>query len=427
MASEMEQQGRSLPPPWDRIFSLGTRTFVWLLLLAILYILRPFLLLVFLAFVFAYIQAHGVDGLQHRIRNRPLRVTIVGLVFLGTIVATVLALAPQIQSQAASLVKNYRTYINNADREINAKLRNYKQVWDYLRQRTATLNSSNTPGPWIEGYVITGDNEVAAVPTRSAPPLPTEPEPDAGFGPNEPHLIRDFVDSVLGISGDAAHQPEGRAERAADTLKKVFDVGSSVLGYVSSFLLAVLFSFLVVLDLPGLRRGVAGLAHTKVGFIYSEVADNIATFAKVLGRALEAQLFIAVCNTILTAIGCWILGIGNIPVLSAIVFLCSFIPVAGVFISSTPICLLALQDSSGGFGLMVMAIGMILVVHAIETYVLNPRIYGHHMRMNTVLVLIVLTVGHKMFGVWGLILGIPIVNYFFRHAIRYQQDQPHED
>ena len=24
----------------------------------------------------------------------------------------------------------------------------------------------------------------------------------------------------------------------------------------------------------------------------------------------------------------------------------------------------------------------------------------------------------KLFGVWGLILGIPIVNYVFRHAIR---------
>jgi predicted PurR-regulated permease PerM len=113
-------------------------------------------------------------------------------------------------------------------------------------------------------------------------------------------------------------------------------------------------------------------------------------------------------------------------VLSAIVFLCSFIPVAGVFISSTPICLLALQEVDGGFGLMLMTIAMILIVHAVETYILNPRIYGHHMRMNPVLVLIVLTIGGKLFGVWGLVLGIPIVNYVFRHAIRYPHDLPSE-
>jgi predicted PurR-regulated permease PerM len=39
-------------------------------------------------------------------------------------------------------------------------------------------------------------------------------------------------------------------------------------------------------------------------------------------------------------------------------------------------------------------------------------------------VLIVLTVGGKLFGIWGLILGIPIMNYLFRHAIRFPTDQP---
>jgi predicted PurR-regulated permease PerM len=415
MAPETEQTSK-LPPPWDRIFSLGTRTFVWALLLGILYILRPFLLLVFLTFVFAYVQAHGVDGLQHRIKNRALRVSIVGLVFLGTIVATVLALAPQIERQAATLVANYPTYIANADREINEKLRENPQAWEYLRQvtaRSAPLPPMTGPGPWASGYVMP-DTEGTWQPPRFDPGAMKAPF-------SEPRLIGYLVDNVL-----HGNENSGAEKSGLRALETALNVGSSVLGYISSFLLAVLFSFLIVLDLPKLRRNVNGLAGTKLGFIYEEVADNIATFAKVLGRALEAQLFIAVANTVLTAMGIWVLGIGNIPVLSAIVFLCSFIPVAGVFISSTPICLLALQDPTGGFGLMLMTIAMILIVHAVETYILNPRIYGHHMRMNPVLVLIVLTIGGKLFGVWGLVLGIPIVNYVFRHAIRYPHDQPNE-
>ena len=67
---------------------------------------------------------------------------------------------------------------------------------------------------------------------------------------------------------------------------------------------------------------------------------------------------------------------------------------------------------------MLFAIGMILIIHTIEAYVLNPRIFGHHLRMNAVLVLIVLTIAGKLFGVWGLVLGLPVVNYFFVHAIR---------
>jgi len=73
---------------------------------------------------------------------------------------------------------------------------------------------------------------------------------------------------------------------------------------------------------------------------------------------------------------------------------------------------------------MLASIAMILIVHGVETYILNPRIYGHHMRMNPVLVLIVLTVFGKLFGVWGFLLGIPLVNYVFRHAIRFPHDQP---
>jgi predicted PurR-regulated permease PerM len=394
-----EQQYKTLPPPWDRIFSLGTRTFVWALLVAVIYILRPFFLLIFLTFVFAYIQAHGVDGLQHRIVNRALRVTIVGLVFLGTILATVFALRPQLQEQGIQLWDHRNELIAKADTSLNSQLKQHQQIWDYLVRKEGT-----------DGSAVV-----------------------------EPQLVRDFVDSLLGLSSEEvvpADTPEGQAaqkkhaeekkKHTEELVRRIFEGIGSVLSYVSSFLLSILFSFLIVLDLPKLRRQIHGLDDTKIGFIYREVADNIATFGRVLGRALEAQLFIAVVNTILTSIGMWILGIDSIPVLASMVFLCSFIPVAGVFVSSTPICLLALQDPTGGLGRMLMVIVMVLIVHAIETYILNPRIYGHHMRMNPVLVLIVLTVAGKLIGVWGLVLGIPIMNYLFRHAIRFPKDQPQD-
>ena len=221
------------------------------------------------------------------------------------------------------------------------------------------------------------------------------------------HFVRDLVDN---IGKSLAENP--------------LEIGQSVLSFASSFLLSLLFSFLIVLDLRKITRGVKGLAKTKIGFIYDEVADNIAGFGRVLGRALEAQLFIAICNTVLTAACIWVMGLPNLLVLSTIVFFCSFIPVAGTFISSTPIALLALQG--GGVSAMVIVIVMIVVVHLVETYVLNPQIYGHHMHMNPVLVLIVLTIAGKLFGVWGLILGIPIVNYVFRHAIRHPAERPAE-
>jgi predicted PurR-regulated permease PerM len=384
---------KTLPPPWDRIFSLGTRTFVWGLLIAILYLLRPFLLLIFLTFVFAYIQAHGVDGLAHRIKNRPLRVLIVGLVFLGTLFATGFTLVPQINEQATTFLNNREKYIADADKELNTFfLNNYPSVHTALLKHQALPDAEtlfhDVPEP--------GQNPK---PNGTAPPVQA-PEKDL-------HFIRNLEANV-----------------ATSWKRDPLEIGQSVLGFASAFLLSLLFSFLIVLDLRRLERSIQGLSNTKIGFIYDEVADNIATFGRVLGRALEAQLFIAVCNTILTAIGIWAMGIQNLLVLSTIVFFCSFIPVVGTFLSSTPICLLALQ--TGGVTTMLVAILLICAIHAIETYILNPQIYGHHMHMNPVLVLIVLTIGGKLFGVWGLLLGIPIVNYVFRHAIRRPEERPAE-
>jgi predicted PurR-regulated permease PerM len=407
-----EPQEKTLPPPWDRIFSLASKTFVWGLLIAVLYVLRPFLLLIFLTFVFAYIQAHGVDGLAHRIKNRPLRVVIVGLVVLGSLFATGFTLVPQVRDQADTFVRDKDRYIGDADAQLDKFFQQYPSVYGSLMKHQATLEkptmwSANKPD--LEKgltFQIDENGVLRLVPAEPPPDPPTTTEDPTGK--QQLHIVRDLVASA---GKSLAENP--------------LELVQSGLGYASSFLLSLLFSFLIVLDLNKLKRGIQGLSNTKIGFIYDEVADNIAGFGRVMGRALEAQLFIAICNTILTAIGLWMMGlVDNILVLSAIVFLCSFIPVAGTFISSTPICLLALQ--AHGVGHMVLAIGLILLIHTIETYLLNPQIYGHHMRMNPVLVLIILTIGGKLFGVWGLLLGIPIMNYLFRHAIRRPEERPVE-
>lgn len=429
MTPAPEPTEKTLPPPWDRIFSLTTKAFVWAMLIAVLYVLRPFLLLVFMTFVFAYIQAHGVDGLAHRIKSRTTRVVFVGLVFLGTLFATGFTLVPEIRDQATTFLEDKDKYVKQADAELNKWLKQYPSVYASL----ARHEQGDMPDPsMLVPKAEPPKDEQPGAAQPQGQESPGQVAPSAQTPPNPP----------LGEDGKPTTTPteepkDGKDEKLPENLEIVkkligtlakslaenpLEIGQSVLGYASSFLLSLLFSFLIVLDLPKLKSAIASLQHTKIGFIYDEVADNIAGFGLVLGRALEAQLFIAVCNTILTAIGIWMMGLPNILVLSAIVFLCSFIPVAGTFLSSTPICLLALQ--SGGVSSMLLAILLICVIHALETYVLNPQIYGHHMHMNPVLVLIVLTIGGKLFGVWGLILGIPIVNYVFRHAIRRHDGPP---
>ena len=387
---------QKLPAPWDRIFSLSTRLIVWSLLITVIYILRPFFLLIFLTFVFAYVQTHSVEGLQHRFRKRAYRVVLVFVVFLGVIGGTGYFIAPHVQEQTQTFVSNWDEYMEEADVTIRNVLADYPSVLSLLETPPISEAGQGPPAD------VDGQDTAAAQESQQLPKAILEPQ---------------LANLFLGFSGDDP-STSINPEKVLGQLQTAF---SAVLGITSAFLLSILFSFLIVLDLPKLTLSVRALANTRLDFIYEEVAENIHDFGKVLGRALEAQLLIAICNTLLTAVGIFFIGLESIIFLATIVFFCSFIPVVGVFISSTPICLLALQSGSesvSGIQMMLIAIALILLIHFIEAYFLNPRIFGHHLRMNAVIVLIVLTIGGKLFGVWGLILGLPVVNYFFVTAIR---------
>src|SRR5690606_32943998 len=369
--------------------------------------LRPFFLLIFLTFVFAYIQAHGVDGLQHRIRNRPARVVLVALVFLSFICAVGYFIAPQLAEQVQDFAGNYQKHaaaLNRTVHELGDKL--------HLPKMQAEQLKSFEIEDLVADLIGFGFDEVDDPPPRTVRMTDEPVEP--GQAPRDDLQTTPVRDRAI-----------TQANRAAvrRTIEKLQGIAGNLLAIGSAFLLSLLFSFLIVLDLPKLTRSVQELRYTKIGFIYDEVAENIKDFGRVLGTALEAQLFIAIANTILTALGLWLMGLPSLVFLSTIVFFCSFIPVAGVFLSSTPICLVALQVPNGGVKLMLIAIGLILLIHFVEAYFLNPKIFGHHFRMNAVIVLIVLTIGGKLFGVWGLVLGLPVVNYFFAHAIRYRDHE----
>lgn len=384
----MKQQQTPLPslsPPWDRVYPLVTRMTVWGILAAVIYVLRSFFLLVFLTFVFAYIQSSGGSRLRGTIRNRIARVTLVFCLLLGTLTAVGLFVIPNAQRQAESFASQFPTYLQKTDETLAIIGQRYPilyRIMPELRQEDGTTAS---PRPW-------------------------------DFKQSQSLL---FLQNLSGLA-----QEETPSLKIEHVLSILAGVGTRAAAISSAFLLSLLFSFLIVLDMPRLTANIRELRETRLRFIYDEVADNVSEFALVLGRAFEAQLFIAVINTILTGVGIYLLGLGKkVAFLSVIVFFSSFVPVVGVFLSSIPICLVALQ-TSGGLNIMLMSIVMITVIHLIEGYILNPRIYGSRMHLNPVIVLIILTVSGKIFHFWGLILGIPVYTYVFGHAIRYKKKPP---
>jgi predicted PurR-regulated permease PerM len=197
----------------------------------------------------------------------------------------------------------------------------------------------------------------------------------------------------------------------ADLLNTVFRFFT----YLMHFLLSIIFSFMIVIGIPRFRKQILSLEESRFSGFYREISPSIVSFAKSMGMAFQGQAIIALVNTALTLVGLVLLGVPNPIALGVIVFLCSFIPVLGVFISSAPILLVALQE--GGGILAVQAIVLIILIHLIEAYFLNPRILGTVMKMHPLLVLVILFVGEHFFGVWGLLIGVPLSHYLFNHVV----------
>lgn len=365
----------------DRVFSAISKIFVWGLFFGILYLLRSFFLLIFLTFVFSYIQAHGVDKLQTKLKNRTISVVLICLSFFATLVLLGSFLVPRVVEQAKIFADKHQEYFISLDRELANAVTRYPVLGSVLSEEEKQQLAFSTNA--------TNENLSEDKVKKT--------------------LSLKLIQSVLGY-GDTH-------KNMLEAVKIVRNIGQPLIAIFSAFFLSLLFSFLILLDLPRLKQSMSGLSDTRLGFLYDEVAPSIRDFARVVGSAFEAQSLIALLNTFLTAGAIYILGVQkSIAFLCLIVFFCSFIPVAGVFISSVPICLMALQN--GGFTNLLIAIALIWGVHIAEAYVLNPKIYGNKLKINPVLVLIILTVSGKLFHVWGLLLSLPVYTYIFGHAIQ---------
>jgi predicted PurR-regulated permease PerM len=189
---------------------------------------------------------------------------------------------------------------------------------------------------------------------------------------------------------------------------------------LSWFFIAIIFSFLIVMDLPNLIQRFRSLRNTKLHIIYDETASSVILFAKVVGENFRAQIYISFINTVLTLIGLTLIGTGNTALLSVVVFACGLIPVLGFIISSIPIFLVAINV--GGFNMVGLTVLLICIVHTLEAYVLNPRIVSAVMRLNPVMTLIILYIAHAIMGMWGMFLGVPISVYVYRQ-IAVPRDQ----
>ncbi|UUZ80337.1 AI-2E family transporter [Paenibacillus sp. P26] len=171
-------------------------------------------------------------------------------------------------------------------------------------------------------------------------------------------------------------------------------------------LIVIILSLFFLLQKSKVAKFTRKFRTSKIGWIYDELEYFSKKFMASFGKVIEVQLIISVVNTAVTMIGLWSLGFPYLFALSVMVLLLSFIPVVGVIVSFVPIGLIGYQ--TGGWKLVIWSIVLIIFIHALETYVLSPRLMASKTELPMFYTFVVLVIAQHLFGIWGLIIGIPI-------------------
>lgn len=191
------------------------------------------------------------------------------------------------------------------------------------------------------------------------------------------------------------------------------DIGGKLLeatADVSTFLLeafmAILLSFFFILEIDKIKAFCKSFNTSQTEKIFNQVVQFGNSFLNTFGLAIKVQIIISIVNTALSVIGLLVLGFPNILGLAIMIFFLGLMPVIGVVVSLIPLSIIGFQV--GGVKYVIYIFIMIMVIHAIESYFLNPKLYSITMKLPIFFTFMVLMVGELLFGAWGLVIGIPL-------------------
>lgn len=186
----------------------------------------------------------------------------------------------------------------------------------------------------------------------------------------------------------------------------ILDSAKNIGGISLTIFMSFILSFFFLLDFNEVKAFNLKILDSRFSWLWEEVAYIGNKFIKTFGLVLETQFIISLINTTITLIGLSILGFTHLFPLAIIIFICGLVPVAGVFISMIPLCIVGYMI--GGFKMVLMVVLLVIIIHAIEAYILNPKIMSSRTHLPIFVVFLVLFVGEKIMGPWGFILAIPL-------------------
>jgi predicted PurR-regulated permease PerM len=187
-------------------------------------------------------------------------------------------------------------------------------------------------------------------------------------------------------------------------------VAGTAASAVGAIFLVMVIGFYMLLDFDKMKDVILDLVpETHL----EDVRDLIEETAKIWQAFLRGQLILGVVIGSIVAIVLSAVGVRFALGLGLIAGLLEFVPIFGPVISGIIAGLVALFQSGNYLGLsplayMILILGIFVLIQQIENNILVPRIIGHSLNLNPLIVLVAALAGSILAGVLGILLAAPV-------------------
>lgn len=194
-------------------------------------------------------------------------------------------------------------------------------------------------------------------------------------------------------------------------INSTFNFTTNLIGTVFDIFVGLIFSLYVLGQKQKLKRQTGRLLSvvfsTKqfavINKFYRLTSDTFSSF-------INGQLTEAIILGVLSFIGMSIFGFEYAILISVILGITNLIPIFGPIIGTIPCALILLLVSPTT---VIWFVIFVIVLQQLECNLIYPRVVGGSVGLSPVWTLAAVVVGGGLFGVWGMLLGVPTMSIIY--------------
>ena len=178
----------------------------------------------------------------------------------------------------------------------------------------------------------------------------------------------------------------------------------SAVGMVTSTLIVLFLTFFILKDGREFRKNVIKVVPNKY---FETVLCLLHEINVSVGSYVRGQIIDCTIVAILSVIGLYLIGLKYAIIIGIICGIMNIIPYLGPIIGMIPGIFVALVEHQSG-GMAASVVAVMMGVQLIDNVLVSPLAVGQSVDLHPIAVIMSVTIGGAILGVWGMLLAVPI-------------------